>query len=223
MTRDFATPRRSAGVTLIELLVALSVLALCAMVLFEGLHFGIKVWGGARRRAEATEEVATTQGFLRSRMALLDPFRPTGPADAVRAVIGMRDSLEFSAPPPEAVGAGSLRYQVRLRASPGRRDFIVRWRRDWDGQIDRVAGPEWREEILLPDVTDIQYRYLGRDSTGSPVWRTDWTDDRPPEAVELAVTFPSADIRFWPAFTVQRKIDDDALCQFDVVSQRCRS
>ena len=207
---------------MLELLVALGVLALCAALLFEGLHFSGRLWAGFRRRAEAVESVASAQQFLRARIELLEPFHPPSSGDTPHAVIGTADGLEFSAPPPDVLGAGSLRYQVRVRATRVNRDLLVRWRRDWDGRIDPVAGADWHEEVLIANIDAARFDYLDRNRAGEPAWQPTWTDVRAPSAIRLAIRFPASDDRRWSRFVVRPSLDDDPVCEFDVVSRRCR-
>ena len=224
MRTDSDRHRGARGFTLIELLVALSILSLCAVLLFEGLHLGIGVWRANRTRAETIEAVASTQRFLRARLEYLEPFQTRNTSEPIRAVIGLRDSLEFSSPPPDQMGPGSLRYQLRMRTTRDSRDVTVRWRRDWDGAIDRVAGPDWHEEVLLPDVRGLEFEYLVIDPLGTPTWRTEWSETHgAPAAIRVSVRFPEGDRREWLAFTVQPRIDADAHCEFDMVSRQCRT
>ena len=203
-------------------MVALGVFSLCATLLYESLHFSGRLWIGARRRVEAQESVETAQLFLRARLESIEPYRAAQSGDAPPAVSGTVEGIEFTAPPPKSMGLGSLRYQIRLRASRDDRQLIVRWRRSWDGRFDPVAGPDWHEDVLIANIVTAEFAYLDVDRGDAPAWQPGWSGPRPPKAIRLAIRFPAADDRHWRRFVVRPWLDDDPICEFDVVSRRCR-
>ncbi|MDH3594369.1 MAG: prepilin-type N-terminal cleavage/methylation domain-containing protein, partial [Rhodospirillales bacterium] len=60
---------RSGGFTLVELLVALTLLGLIFVALFGGLRFGTRTWETGNQRSEAFAEVEVMQSLLRRQLA----------------------------------------------------------------------------------------------------------------------------------------------------------
>ena len=69
--RDMKGERRQAGFTLVELLVAMTLLAFLSVSLFGGLRFGARSWEAVVDSSAERDDIASTQTFLRDRLAQL--------------------------------------------------------------------------------------------------------------------------------------------------------
>ena len=67
--------RHSRGFTLIELVVALTLLALMSTVLFGALGFAGRSWEGGEAKAEQVGSMRLAEGFLRSQLESAHPLR----------------------------------------------------------------------------------------------------------------------------------------------------
>jgi len=167
------------GMTLLEVLVALMVLALTGMLLSEGLHFGARAWDRAGGRAELAVARFDASQTLRS---LVEQAEPTAfPGDGT-----------FEG------GAGSLALAVhesaRLTGGHGRRIEIIHDDRAQEIRL-RLSDPEDPGEVeqvaLLNGVADFGIRYFGQDETRSaPEWMDSWPETAAmPLLVEIEVAF----------------------------------
>lgn len=214
--------RLAHGFTLIEMVVALAILSLCMTVLYAGLHLSLASWRVVVHRSVEEDWVRTAQGFLRSRLESLSPFHVAAGVTDI-PVSGTFEEVEFTGPAPQAMGIGELRYDVRLRRRRSGNDLVVRWRRTWDGRVDRVAGETWHEEPLLENVRTLELQYLALDPALGPQWLSSWNARAgAPALIRIAVEFGPTDRRRWPKLTIRPKIEADPQCQFDPVSQACR-
>ena len=218
--------RRSAGLTLMELIVALAIVGLLALLLFGGLKYGSRVWNRTVARSQAMDDVLTAQRFLRGRLNLLDPFLPAdNPALRHGPVEGTADAVAFSAPLPQSGDQhGLYRYRLYVGRNKGQESLWVAWRLDRNGAPAGASDADWQSERLVENIQSLTIDYFDTSSLGAPRWVPDWRERRtPPALVRIRVAFNAQDLRRWPALIVRPRLTASANCEFDAVSRRCRT
>lgn len=186
MTAERRGPdRRQTGFTLLELVVAITLMGLVLLVLYSGLRLGLNGWDSGARRAEASNRLRSVQEFLRRQLAQSMTVYQTqadGPQKKIVVFAGGTDAIEFVAPMLVHLGQGGL-YRIRVKAADGQ--MRVRWRPYLPG--DPTAGEE-RETVLLEGVSNVEWAYFGpeRDDDQEPRWRSEWANqERRPLLVRL--------------------------------------
>ncbi|MCK7491836.1 MAG: type II secretion system GspH family protein [Comamonadaceae bacterium] len=69
MAQSPGTNLRQTGFTLLELVVAITLMGLVLVVLYSGLRLGLNGWDSGEQRAEATNRLRLVQEFLRRQLA----------------------------------------------------------------------------------------------------------------------------------------------------------
>ncbi|HOB61739.1 MAG TPA: prepilin-type N-terminal cleavage/methylation domain-containing protein [Candidatus Competibacteraceae bacterium] len=195
--------RRQAGFTLLELVVAITLMGLVLVMLYSGLRLGLNGWDSGERRAEITDRLRLAQEVLRRQLAQsMTVYRQANNEQRERIAVfsGEPNEIEFVAPMLTQLGQGGL-YRVRVGAGNGR--LWMRWRPYWPDDPD--VGPE-RESILLEGVSGLEWGYFGSDRSNGgeqsepPRWRSEWTNpERRPSLVRLNLSVDGAP---WPDLTV---------------------
>lgn len=205
------------GFTLVELLVALAVLALAAAIVAAGLTGAGRAWAGGDGRRQAGEAVEAAQAVLRARIEQTVPVTQGSGAFAMIDFSGSDTVLSFLAPPAVAAGEGALRhYTLRLGGDGGLVLSSLP-----DGRLNGAPPP--REERILAGVGGIDLAYFGREADGRGFWRDGWQGARAlPELVRLRVRFPPGDRRWWPELIIRPGATVDTGCRLDRASGRCR-
>ncbi len=210
-----------AGMTLIEMMVAMALLALLSMGLYGGLSLGTNAWRRGIAHNAGDDSVRFLQSFLRREIEQAYPAYLA--QDAAHPQIdfsGGADQLEFLAPAPEAlIGGGDARLSLSTEPGIGGMQLIL------------VARPEMADEnaslareTLLTGVRSVQFAYFGPDEAGGGAqWRENWAGRTTlPQLVRLRVAFPPDDPRIWPELVLAPRIAVDVSCIYDPLTRYCR-
>jgi general secretion pathway protein J len=139
---------RSGGFTLMELLIALSLVGLIMMLLFGGLRLGSRSWEGIEQRVQRTEEVRLARSFLQRALLQARKVNWTLERRRFSLFFGSDHQLEFVTPLSSYVGLPGL-YVVRIALvdHEERKDLVLqRWL--FNPEVLGGGGeiPEWRPQ-----------------------------------------------------------------------------
>jgi general secretion pathway protein J len=218
------------GMTLIEALVALALMAILAVGILTTFRIGGRVYNQVTRLDASARDTVSVQQFLTRTLESAYPLHPhPGRLTTEYGLEGTEQTLKFLAPMPQSSGsAGHYRYELSVEPAEGSSsNLLVRWSlargRSSAGPIDGRNA-----EVLLEKIDSLEWSYLETvDPTSglsvSPRWLPTWmATARLPTLVRLRVRFPPGDARSWPEFVAAPRITDDAGCEFDAISQLCR-
>jgi general secretion pathway protein J len=216
-------PRSAApGFTLLELLVAITLLGLLMATLFGALRLGARVWETGETRLDAAARIQIVQEMVRQRLAQALPLEAVlrGEGENYQPLfLGRVDSVRFATLLPEHLGGDIALMELALAEADdadGIANLVLRWRR-FDPDGEPVATPEPAEErVLLERVEALEFAYfgaLGQDEL--PEWWEAWEGQvELPQLVLLEVHFGEDDPRRWPGLIVQPMIDQALTFQF---------
>ena len=176
-----------AGVTLVELMVALAVLSLMAVLLLGGMRLGLRVWESGGDRQASEQRLERADAFLRQLLA--QAGRAPGmsglsPDEAAAATvtsmvtagfIGEADRMHFVALLPYQLGSdGNYQFELSRHGNARGGNLVLGWRRD--GGSTREAGA-LAQTVLLDGVRSLRLAYFGH-QTNEPAssWHERWAD-----------------------------------------------
>jgi general secretion pathway protein J len=210
--------RRGGGFTLLELLVAMTILSFISLLILSGLKFGAIVWKKGETASSNAESLDAAQNFLRHLLMTAYPkWVGTGPFDGRVLFDGEEHRIAFLAPPPEQFGPGPvMRFELGL-SHDGDLELL------WSPGMLREDAPA-KSAALLHGVGSVQFGYFGRDIGGSTErWQPTWSGRASnPKLIRMQVTFPDHDRRVWPEFIIQPRVRADVACIYDPISRGCR-
>lgn len=206
-----------AGFTLLELLVAMTLLAMVFGLIASGIGFGAAVWEKGGASAKRAGDLQTAHRVLRARIEAMRPHRrpreKRQPLQAL-AVNGVREALVFVGPPPAALAPpGLYRYRIAIGGRGGDGSLTLSWRRlqpdlrDFDADADTDTGTGGGDEkdttgstVLMDGIEGGRIEYFGTIKPQDPEdWRDRWEDaPRLPSLVRVTLEFAGDDPREWP-------------------------
>jgi len=179
------------GFTLLEVVVALAILAIMGVLALEAFRVGSRAWDKTERRAELDQRLRVTHDLLAHEFAQIEPvmIKIEG-----RRITGFRGEIDkaifYGAPDGSAAEpySGLLR-RLSIGVEPGKGLVL---REGWplvDGQAGLETGTKWR--VLDSHVTAIRFRYLAPASkeVAGPHWIKEWD---PVERVMNTVKVPGS-------------------------------
>jgi general secretion pathway protein J len=204
------------GFTLVELLVALTLLALISAVLYGSLTLAAESWDRGEAKSEQTRQMRFTAEFLRATFTGAYPLRATSGEESPFPFNGGDTWVEFPALLPRRIGGGL--YYFRLALVPKDQDTQLVLARVIPNYGSNAPADFGHAEvsILAEGIKTIRMRYFGSTyepgpDTNAPKWRDRW-DDRLqwPNLIRVDVTTLKGDA--WPPLVVELKLATQTMC-----------
>lgn len=173
------------GFTLIEVLIAITLLAIIVAVGFAVVRTGLRSWGAGEARFQVAEQRATGIGFLRNYLANALPVRENSASGLpVFSFIGAPQSVQFIAFPPDHVAHGMM-YRFRLYAEAG----ALRVSMQPYGKPLLTPLLEAEQALILDQIREVRFAYFGSDQNqpGKPYWRPSWQQSFFPELIGIHI------------------------------------
>lgn len=165
---------RQRGFTLLEILLALALLAFVMLGVWGAMRGAARVTHSADAVMAQSEAVRTVQQFLRRYVGAAGP-QPFVTADGSAAQMfrGDATSMEYVAPLPMQSGHAGLYIQtVSLQKEGGGMSLRLAYQPYTE---DQSADGQPIEHVLLTDLRDGKFEYLATAAFGKPpAWRDDW-------------------------------------------------
>ena len=192
--------RRSAGFTLLELLIALSLLALIGVALAGSAGMGVQVW----KRAE-TLPAADEEAILRSHLRdWIERAKPTNFAPGRRQIfIGTPERIQLITMDQVRISPdlGEARISLEIsRHSDGTQDLILVIEiLAHDGEV--IALDRRR---FVKDASEIRFRYFDARNRDADGWSDDWQAQRRlPDLISIEIDRPKDP---WPPLVVAPRL-----------------
>jgi general secretion pathway protein J len=176
------------GFTLIELVLALTIVAVMVTLLFGGLRVGLRAWQRGEERAAVLQHARSVTQLLQESLGGIYAYRGRADQDTPTDVLlfqGEAERLSFvTVSPPMSLPAAIAFVAVTLSMDAGDAPGLA---------IREKALPNFNPfeavapNVVDPTITAIRFRYLRDDGTWEETW--DGQDERMvPRAVEVTLT-----------------------------------
>lgn len=203
--------RQAGGFTLLELLIAMTLLGFILALLFGGMRLASRSWDAGELRSGHSTHLSLLQGFLRRELSQITPYRWKKKTDTEMAFTGEPARLRFVAPIAARLGPGGL-YLVSLEQvrDSESSQLVMRRAIPESDSGDFTALDNAEKVVLAEQVETLTFSYYGAESKDAePRWSDKWTNPTlPPALIRIRIKFSNA--RSWPDLVVAPQIDVSA-------------
>ena len=204
------------GFTLLEILVAVSLLALLSVVLMAGMRFGTRIWDKAETANIDTNAVRAAEKRVALDLARIYPkLVVVNATDSFIDFTGAPNRMEFLSTADRPDG-----QMTRVAMSAANDDQGVTLQYDTLPELARTGGTQ---QALLRHLRSIDFAYFGA-SQGerTPAWHSSWQHEKSlPLLVRIRAQTPHANVT-WSELVVRPKIAADISCIYDPIAKTCQ-
>lgn len=198
---------RHAGFTLLELLIAMTLLGMILVLLFGGLRLAVRSWDTSQKQVDSLNSVRSLEGFLRRELSVTYPYIWKNVPGRQVAFLGERNKVSFVAQLPTRVGGGGL-YLISVALEQQANSQRIVWKHlPLNSQMSDFSALAQTPEMVLAaselsNVEEIWLSYLGQESEGAaPRWADRWqSSTRLPMLIRVQVRLSNNSQ--WPDFVV---------------------
>lgn len=210
------TPTRQNGFTLLEVLMAATLLAVMMTLLLGSLRIGARSWEEGDRRTAATSRMLAAGNFLRTHLATALPLpninrRNTAQDEEMVPLMfqGSADRLKYVGTLPPQVRGGLYLFELYIAERNDGRDLKLAMMplSSEDNAGFGGANREGIEDVTIVENLDtFRIAYLEPPTPdAAPTWRTEWRERMLPALIRLEIT-PTGEAP-WPALVIVPRIE----------------
>ena len=217
--------KRAVGFTLIEIVVAMVLLATTMLLLYSGLSFALRSWDAGDVNGRRTAERRLGENFLRRELTELFPMRWKDATQLKMAFEGGAARLRFVSSRPAGLQMGGLALvsvEVEEDREKHTRDLVM-YRAMPDDEAKDFAPLERAERhLLLAGIDQVKFAYFGTENEfNEPKWHDSWDfPGRIPEMVRMRLR--AADGENLPELVVRIALGEEAGCLENSFQRMCR-
>lgn len=165
------------GFTLLEVLVAITILALLIMAGFGGLRVGSRSWEAGLEHSGQTDATRSLRSFLGRQFGRVVAIRIKEGEGARLAFEGTSEKVTYVVPAP-AYSVSGLQAITLGKESDGRTMRLVARVSDFNpGRAEVGAQPGEDEAVLVDGAASIMLSYFGSTRVGRPpLWLRNWPE-----------------------------------------------
>jgi len=194
------------GFTLIEVLIAMTLLSIMVVLLFSSLNICADSWDKGERKITDVNEVAVVYNFFQRHLSEEKPlWNDFSKEEKTFSFQGTNQSLQFVSAFPASAGRSGLQL------------FSIDLQKEDNDQVIKVTltpffpvveGEEWhKEEVsLIKHVSDFTLAYFGsEDGMSESSWRDEWLDKEvQPRLVKINIKLENE--IYWPEMIIDLKV-----------------
>jgi general secretion pathway protein J len=220
--RRFAKQQANAGFTLVELLLALTLMSMLLALAYGGLRAATRAADRGQTILEDASRIRMAHQFVHQQLNQMLPLVYAQNEDGSERTVflGETNRIRYVAPMPGYLGFGGPQVQELA---------IIRADESYELVLSHALLQGFEESrlyerppiVLLEDIESASFSFLGLDENGELAgWTSQWgTGDLLPESVALDIEFVDDVYIQWPLLTASVRIDPLATSESSLAVQ----
>jgi general secretion pathway protein J len=194
------------GFTLIEVLIAMTLLSIMVVLLFGSLKICADSWEKGESKIAEVNEVAVVYNFFQRHLSVAQPLWNDLSEEGERtfAFQGKAQSLQFVSAFPASAGRSGLQlFSLELQNEDNQQVINV----TIIPFFPVVEGEEWHKEevTLIKGVTEFTMAYYGSEGGDTETWQDQWLDREVlPRLLKINIELENG--TFWPEMIIELKV-----------------
>jgi len=211
------TRNRHHGFTLVELLLALTLMSMLLALAYGGLRASTRATDRGQTILEDSSRIRMAHQFVRQQLNQASPlvFAVSDDGEERTVFSGEADRIRFVAPMPGYLGFGGPQVQelAVVRGEDSLELVLSHALLQGFEEANLYDGPPI---LLLDQIESAAFSFLGRDENGELAgWTSSWQDGSVlPDSIALEIEFVEDVYIEWPLLTAAIRIDPEALSGF---------
>jgi general secretion pathway protein J len=191
------------GFTLIEMLIAMTLLGVMVVLLFSSLKIAANSWNAGEDKVVAVNKKAVVYQFFRQHLTSSLPAIQQKPGEATHAPAfqGQAQTMRFvGALPVSSARKGLQIFQIGTNPDDSSKLVVA--------LSPLISGDNVQvdKEVLVDHVKNYKFSYFGHlDQMGSGSWTSDWIADKLPQLIKVSILLD--DNSYWPDMVFQPKVN----------------
>lgn len=205
--------RYTQGFTLIEVLIAMTLLGVMVVLLFSSLRIAAESWNAGESKMAQVNQKAVVYQFFKRHLTTIRPLPilnidPNNPEE-LQVFRGYPQTLRFAAALPASSARKGLQIFTIAPHPENASVLMVSLVPYRLAEADQNQPPD-RPEVLLEGIERLQFSYFGKtEDIAEPQWREEWNlADRLPRLIRVSIALK--DGSYWPDMIFATKITQTA-------------
>lgn len=173
------TPESSRGFTLIEVIIAMTILSLILVLLFSTLFTANRSWQSTERRITQNDELRLVGHFIQRQISQAIPLMWIDKDERQLIFKGKNNELRFTSTLPAHRGGGGIQIiTLKINQTDEANHLDLYYRYATPDASPFEENDDIEQVTLLENIDSIELSYFGREKIDEdPVWRDEWKND----------------------------------------------
>lgn len=166
------------GFTLIEVIIAMTLLSLILVLLFSTIFTANKSWQSTERKIEHNDELRLVSRFIQRQITQMTPLLWSDNKKQKLLFSGKNNEISFTTTLPAHRGGGGVQLVTLKMNNTDGINHLDLYYRYAGGDIFPFDNDNFEQVTLLENIKNIEIAYFGREKEDQePQWQDEWQND----------------------------------------------